>query len=227
VSVDRCWIARPEINQNLENVRKQGLQLKKPYKVEVEVTLTGSVKYAWNSRHAAGGFRQVHDAQNEKLRNWIVREISSSPVLYDLFGGWGNLSIPLVDKMSEIHCVDLSTPVEHPPHVPAHLHFHQAPVLEWLQEAVSRIRPEKEKKAVAILDPPREGLAEHFQEIAQALKALGVQEIIAVGCDPDAWARDVGRWIKQGWKLEKVMVIDLFPQTSHIESVGLLRNSGH
>lgn len=74
----------------------------------------------------------------------------------------------------------------------------------------------------AILDPPREGLAEEFNTIASALPALGVTEAVLVGCDPDAWARDISRFLKKGWQLKAAAVLDLFPQTHHVESIGLL-----
>ena len=46
----------------------------------------------------------------------------------------------------------------------------------------------------AIVDPPREGLGADFAEIARALGVMGVRRLLAVGCDPDAWARDLSRF---------------------------------
>jgi tRNA/tmRNA/rRNA uracil-C5-methylase (TrmA/RlmC/RlmD family) len=74
----------------------------------------------------------------------------------------------------------------------------------------------------AILDPPRLGLGDDFSGIASSLEKLGVKVLVTVGCDPDAWSRDLSRWVKRGWKFERMMVIDLFPQTAHVESVGFL-----
>jgi len=77
--------------------------------------------------------------------------------------------------------------------------------------------------ASAILDPPREGLAEQITPIEKALRALRVTEVVAVGCDPDAWARDLSRWIRRGWRFERAAVLDLFPQTPHVEAMALLK----
>ncbi len=219
VPVSRCDLAREEINQSWEAVRFEGEAYSSPYKVELEVSTQGALMKTWNSKHSAQGFRQVHDEQNEKLRGWIAEQLPPAFQLFDLFGGGGNLSLPLINQMREIHCVDLSVPHQRAPEIPAHFHFHRSSVLPWLmkhQSAGSRL------PAVAILDPPRVGLGEDFSKIAQSLETLGVQALVSVGCDLDAWCRDLSRWVKRGWKFEKMMVIDLFPQTSHVESVSYL-----
>ena len=228
VPIQRCDIARAEINAVLPEVAQEGVLKKSAYKVEVEVLPSGEVRKLWNARHSAGGFRQVHDEQNEKLKAWIHEALPAASVLLDLYGGSGNLSRSFVGKAQEIHCVDLGSPRVRPEGCPEGCpegyHFHRSSVREWLVNEVSRHAQEKRvwQNAVAILDPPREGLAGDFQVIAQAVEKLGVTRFVAVGCDADAWARDVSRWLKRGWKLERVMAMDLFPQTAHIESVGVL-----
>jgi len=224
VPVNRCDIARPEINESWEDTRTQASKLKAPYKVEVEVTSEGKIQRSWNAPHSAGGFRQVHDEQNEKLRNWILEAMTGTDILYDLFGGAGNLCLPLVKKMKEIHCIDLSSPKSPPAGVPNTVHFHPTSVLSWLSKRVRNLSfSSSSGSASAILDPPREGLGESFSEAANSLEQLHVNELVLVGCDPDSWARDLSRWFAKGWRIRRFMVIDLFPQTAHVESVALLR----
>lgn len=222
VPVNRCDIARPEINSAWETLREEGSRLPKPYKVEVAVEETGAIRKVWNSRHGAAGFRQIHDDQNAKLRNWIANTITSDPqrVLFDLFGGSGNLSLGLAARFAEIHCVDFSAPSVRPEGVPSHFHFHRAGVGEWLARTRNRVFPCAGRSA--ILDPPREGLADRFSEIEEAICRMNVDELVAVGCDPDAWARDVSRFIRRSWRLKAVALFDFFPQTPHIESAALL-----
>ena len=225
VPVQRCDIARSEINSVLPEVRREGALKNQPFKVEVEVLPDGKVRRLWNARHSAGGFRQVHDDQNEKLRSWIHQALPSHPeVLLDLYGGSGNLSLSWVGQSREIHCVDLGVPRNRPEGLHESFSFHRSAVLDWLLKEVRRHEKENIhwQDVIAILDPPREGLGSEFTEIAQSMERLGVRKFIAVGCDADAWARDMSRWLKRGWRLERVMAIDLFPQTAHIESVGVL-----
>ncbi len=189
----------------------------------------GEIRRTWNDRHGARGFRQVNDDQNVKMQQWIrkVFEESKDPnrssVLYDLYGGRGNLSLPLVEQMSQIHCVDLSAPVGTPPGTPDHLKFYRSDVAPWLDNHLKRSKkPKGEIQVLAVLDPPREGLAHQFDWIAKNLEKLKVEKVVAVGCDPDSWARDVSRWIKRGWHLERAAAFDFFPQTPHVEAVAFL-----
>jgi len=220
IDVKRCDIARSEINAAWENIRKEGAARSVPYKVEVEVTPTGQIQKTWNSPHGAAGFRQVHDEQNEKLRSWILNSIQPSHTLYDLYGGSGNLSLPLVEKFDEIHCVDTGAKTLPQGAIPRNLHFHKSPVAPWIGKRADQKK--EQGPSSAILDPPREGLARDLPRIAAALESLGVKEIVAVGCDLDSWVKDLKGWTARGWALKRVMAIDLFPQTTHIESVGLL-----
>ncbi len=223
VPVDRCAIARPEINVAWEETKAQGFERDRPYKVEVEVLEDGSIRRTWNSSHAAAGFRQVHDEQNERLKDWVRQSLatqsSGSGVLLDLYGGSGNLSRLLEPHYSEIYRVDAYTRG-----ISAQkIHFERQAVAPWLvkKSAMGLLANS------AILDPPREGLAGDFAKISTALAKMGVKELVAVGCDPDSWARDVGRFVKNGWRLEKAAALDLFPQTIHVESLAYLRRVSH
>jgi tRNA/tmRNA/rRNA uracil-C5-methylase (TrmA/RlmC/RlmD family) len=229
IPADGCVIARPEINESWEGVRAEGTQFSESYKVELEVLPGGKVRKVWNSPHSAEGFRQVHDGQNENLKKWVVSALPHNNVVYDLYGGSGNLSIPLAAQSAEIHCVDLGTPVVRPSNVPQNLQFHRSSVDRWLTHRVASQRFGKSHSpgtVSAIIDPPRAGLKAHLPVIASAVESLGVKRIVVVGCDPDSWARDLSQWVKRGWKLKKVMLIDLFPQTYHIEAVALIVSEG-
>jgi 23S rRNA (uracil1939-C5)-methyltransferase len=218
VALDRCDIARPEINAAWEATRAESQELSRPFKVELEVSEAGELSKSWNQGHAAQGFRQVHDDQNEKLRAWVRSAITPGQPLLDLFGGSGNLSRQFAQSSPEIHCVDLSVPRAMPVDLPSHFHFHRSPTADWLK----RWKGGTSGNWSAIIDPPRIGLGRDFHPIAEALEKAGVKELVAVGCDPDAWARDVSRFIKRGWKLDRVAALDLFPQTPHIESLARL-----
>ena len=220
VPIDECSVARPEINRALPEVREEGRSATRPYKVEIEVLSDGSIRKNWNSRHAAGGFRQIHDQQNEKLRNWVTTALAPGGRVLDLFGGAGNLGAPVSMQAESVDCVDLSAPEGTLLRDYPRLHFHRSPVLKWVLR-----RRSGENYTTAILDPPREGLGEDFPDIASSLEQMGVRELIAVGCDPDSWARDVSRWVRRGWRVGRLGVLDLFPQTSHVESLAQLVRS--
>lgn len=70
-----------------------------------------------------------------------------------------------------------------------------------------------------IVDPPRAGLS---KEIIRKLSAVNSQRVIYVSCNPSTFARDIKEFEKYDIFLQKVVPIDMFPQTHHIECVGLL-----
>ncbi len=74
------------------------------------------------------------------------------------------------------------------------------------------------KPDVVIMDPPRAGVS---QNIIDMLRNYKPKKIIFVSCDTATFARDVGK-LKDIYSLEKLSIIDMFPQTHHVETVGLL-----
>lgn len=72
---------------------------------------------------------------------------------------------------------------------------------------------------VLIVDPPRKGLTANF---IQAVADTKVRRIVYISCNPATFARDAKLFIELNYQLETVQPVDLFPQTHHIECVGLL-----
>ena len=72
------------------------------------------------------------------------------------------------------------------------------------------------RRATAIVDPPRDGLA---PEVAQALAASGVRRIFYVACDPATLARDLAVFLRGGYHLRRAKLFDMFPRTAHFESL--------
>jgi 23S rRNA (uracil1939-C5)-methyltransferase len=218
VSIDRCEIAREEINAFLPDVRNEGFKRTREYKAEIEVFPTGAVTVAWNAPHSSQGFRQVHDEQNRKLQGWVSHSLSSGNVLLDLYGGSGNLSLGIRDKYAEIHCVDVGTP-DLPEEIP-NFHFHKLPVYHWLKENFSHL---KNFSAIdVILDPPREGLGSDLGAISDMLRDLNVRKILYIGCETDSWARGIHRLNRAGFYFTSFGALDFFPQTHHVESLAIL-----
>lgn len=216
VPIEKCRIARPELNAKFQETKEAGKTRAREYKVELEVHEDGRVTEAWNEGHSARGFRQVHDEQNVKLRDWVSRRLEGSGSLLDLYGGQGNLSLGLAARFAEIHCVDLGPKprVETPPN----FHFHRSAVASWLRSQRVFAAP-----VSVVLDPPREGLGTELAPIIETLKILEACEILSIGCEPDSWARTVSRLVRHGWRLERVGALDFFPQTHHVESLAVLK----
>ncbi len=70
--------------------------------------------------------------------------------------------------------------------------------------------------ALVTVNPPRKGCEE---EVLQTLSELRPKQIIYVSCDPDSLCRDLKILINNGYKIKQLQPVDMFPQTSHIETV--------
>lgn len=76
-----------------------------------------------------------------------------------------------------------------------------------------------EKPDLIVLDPPRDGV--HPKALPRII-AYGVGRMLYISCKPTSLARDLGVLIPSGYRVEKVRLVDMFPQTVHVETVCLL-----
>jgi len=68
---------------------------------------------------------------------------------------------------------------------------------------------------LCLADPPRTGA----QGLARQVSALGVKRVVYVACDPASLARDAAGLVEAGYKPLALQVVDMFPQTHHVEAV--------
>jgi 23S rRNA (uracil1939-C5)-methyltransferase len=82
--------------------------------------------------------------------------------------------------------------------------------------------PEAElwRQAVCLVDPPRTGLG---KDGLKALLELQPRQVVYMSCDPATLARDAARLDEAGYRAEKIKVLDMFPQTAHIETLVLFQ----
>ena len=77
----------------------------------------------------------------------------------------------------------------------------------------------EEKPEYIILDPPRDGI---HPKALQKIIAYGVEKMVYISCKPTSLARDLESLTAGGYKVEKVVCVDMFPQTANVETVVLL-----
>ena len=196
VPIERCDIARPEINAALKRLRAEGARKRdRPYKVEIEAMPDGSARESWNAGHAALGFRQIHDEQNDEDAAWLAGALTPGRVALRSVRRLGKfLAARSRERMPEIHCVDVGA------RVAARRCAGESAFSPRGRRALAASPASAVNKSTglaAILDPPREGLGRGFLEIESGLRRLGVNELAAIGCDPNAWAQDVARFLRK------------------------------
>jgi 23S rRNA (uracil1939-C5)-methyltransferase len=139
-------------------------------------------------------------------------------VALDLYAGVGLFTRALAEKFARVVAVesfsvaaaDLGANVADLEGVEAHT-----------SAVASYLRRSAEKCDVAVLDPPRTGL-EH--EVTEALTELAPARLVYLSCDPATLARDLAR-LTPTYRLAALELIDLFPQTFHIETLARLERA--
>lgn len=169
-----------------------------------------------------GGFCQVNRRQNEVcmkiLLDWA--EAAATDTLLDLFCGMGNFSIPFAMQVSGVTGLDVDggsirSAIRNARMANlANCSFAKKSALEGIQ----KLRKEGKKFDLLLLDPPRAGC----QEVIPYIPDLGIRKILMISCDPATLTRDLSLLQKSGYTIERLQLIDMFPQTHHIETVTLL-----
>ena len=87
------------------------------------------------------------------------------------------------------------------------------------KDAIKELQERSITPKVVILDPPRKGCNE---ELLKTVAEISPERIVYVSCDPATLARDAKRLVDLGYETKKVTPVDMFPRTSHVETVCLL-----
>ena len=85
--------------------------------------------------------------------------------------------------------------------------------------AASRFAAEGVRPDVVLVDPPRKGLDE---KVIQAIGRMAPERVVMVSCNPATAARDASFLQREGYAVQKIVPIDMFPRTAHVETVVLL-----
>lgn len=146
---------------------------------------------------------------------------SEKPIIFDLFSGTGTIGQIVSEKAKHVYGIELIEEAVRKANENAKLNnvknteFIAGDVFEKLDELEERnIKPD-----IIILDPPRPGVGE---KTVTKLMKYNVSNIIYVSCNPKTLVQDLITFQNNGYKLLKVCPVDMFPQTPHVEVVGLL-----
>jgi 23S rRNA (uracil1939-C5)-methyltransferase len=234
VGIDGCPLCHEKLNAAFRRLRKL------TYKGAVELVINpdGDDVLAWSqrphrklkatfehfgtpsnkSRRAAfmfdgapivnGTFSQSSLPLNRLLRGVVAEMAASAESVLDLYCGNGNLSLGLT-AANKIQGIDHNRPAVKAAAAQGKGHYGGGST-----EAFAAALRSAHWNAV-ILDPPRTGA----KELAKNLGEVSADAIIYVSCDPATLARDVKSLAAAGWRVDRTVVIDMFPNTAHVETV--------
>jgi len=168
---------------------------------------------------SANSFFQTNTSMAERLYQSVkdFASLTGKETIFDLYSGIGTISIFLASQAARIIGVDISNAAIADAKRNCQLNgidnceFVCGDVKMFLSQF--RIQPD-----VVIADPPRVGMQ---RGVIDRILRLLPKRIIYISCNPSTLARDVAL-LKEGYTLEEVQLIDLFPNTYHIESVSRL-----
>jgi 23S rRNA (uracil1939-C5)-methyltransferase len=163
-------------------------------------------------RVTGGSFFQVNRHLVDELVT-IVTAGRSGELALDLYAGVGLFATALAASFRHIIAVESSqsSASDLKYNVPPNVKAVRATVDEFIAAKAAKLRPD-----LVIVDPPRAGLGER---VARSLVKLGAPRLTYVSCDPATLASDLVHLAAGGYHVEQVQLVDLFPQTYHIESV--------
>ena len=179
-------------------------------------------------RFGPSDFIQVNAELNRALVGRVIEllELDAHAQVLDLFCGLGNFTLPLARRAAQVVGVEgdpelvarardntALNEIGNAEFFSANLAGPDFGVASWAQRRYTH----------ALLDPPRVGA----REVLPLLGASGLQRLVYVSCHPGSLARDLGLLVHEhGFELLAAGVADMFPQTSHVESVAVLAPKG-
>ncbi len=217
VAVKSCPITREEIL----NEWPTKVDEKWGEKFEIGLDSAGNV-YRSPLAESSPEFSQVNELQNENLKDIVIAMARrfDATAFFDLYCGSGNFAFAIAkaNPLATVVGVDSNAALIEK----AKILSKQKKIMnvEFLKMKDSEIHEMLNfSNAVVILDPPRSGCSPELLDKMANEKPAG---IIYVSCHPQTAERDI-QILSKNYRLEALVPLDMFPQTDHIEMVGLLR----
>ena len=167
-------------------------------------------------------FTQVNFELNKKMISLAIDllDLNEKDNVIDLFCGLGNFTLPISRYVNEVVGIEGDRGLVERAKANAEVNditnasFYKADLFEDVS-GFEWFRGRNYNKA--LIDPARTGAI----EIVELLPKLKVERVVYVSCNPATLARDTARLIDLGFSLESAGVMDMFPQTAHVESIAL------
>ena len=253
VGIDQCPISSPKLNEcigklaamvksprwpnflrtlelftNEESVQLNVVETERPVAKrffewcadEIQTLVMGPLNYA-GFQVSKGSFFQVNRFLIDRLVEEVVGRESGGTAL-DLYAGVGLLTLPLARRFQRVIAVESGSGAVRDLEANAgRSDLNEAQMIEAATSTVDQfLLAFDEPCDLVVADPPRSGLG---KLAVKRLIALAPQRIVMVACDPATMARDLVPLLGAGYAIERLVMIDLFPHTYHIETVAKLK----
>ena len=255
IEVDTCYIAKKEIGEFFSTLKKEAIdKLTDKYKVANLVVKTddeGKVfwggigrrslemkeeNYFWTTvcgnkiYYSLDTFFQANLSILPRLFDELFKlyDWDKESIFYDLYGGVGLFGICMSKYVKKVVLIEESTTSLRMAHYNkqannlSNFFVVEGRVEDRLGEIIDKNTLEGVQ--AAIIDPPRRGLSKESREI---LVDMNLNALFYLSCNPETLVRDLFDFVSKGWSINKVIPLDFFPKTKHVEVLVFLDRMGN
>jgi len=205
-------------DMNVDNLVNECLEIYingvKKYSLEEGYLYIDNLKYRVSDK----SFFQINTGNIKRLYDEIVRygNFTGSERVIDLYCGVGSISLYVSRYVKSVLGIEIVKEAINDANY--NKKINNIDNASFICSDVSKIIDKNIDGDILIVDPPRAGLDKHTREI---INNANIKKIIYVSCDPMTLVRDIQELDK--YKLVEVSVVDMFPQTEHVECVSVLQ----
>ena len=169
-------------------------------------------------------FYQVNPIQTELLYNLALdyANLTGNETVFDLYSGIGTISIFASSKAKKVYGVEVVKPAVEDAKLNAELN--EVRNTEFIVGEAEKVIPtmykEGVKADVVFIDPPRKGCG---IELLETIKEMKPKKVVYISCNVATLARDLKYLEDNGFEIQEVQPVDMFPQTKHVETIALLK----
>lgn len=218
------WLEKyvPGLVSVVQNINKKPTNVVMGSKTRVlygRPTITDSLG-ALSFNISAQSFFQVNSEQAEKLYNKALEyaALNGNETVVDVYCGTGTISLYLAKHAAQVYGIEIVPPaIEDAKKNAADNNCHNAEfILGDAAEKLPELLAQGIQPDVVIVDPPRAGCE---QKVLQAIADVKPKRIVYVSCNPASLARDLAYLAERDYKALAAQPVDMFPMTSHVETV--------
>lgn len=234
--IDHCPIASPALNNVIPKLNAQVTATVELFTNETEVQVnvldrvprsaltalqavgvSGPIEYA-GFQVSRNSFFQVNRFLIDRLLE-VALSGSQGDLALDLYAGVGLFAVGLAERFKQVIAVESSrsafSDLEH------NLQTRGLPITAENNTTEEYLATYEAHPDLILADPPRSGLGKH---VVVELLRIRAPRLTIISCDPATLARDLQGLLAEAYRIEKITLVDLFPQTFHIEAVVDLRS---
>lgn len=161
--------------------------------------------------------------QTEILYNIAIdyAKLTGEETVFDLYSGIGTISIFASEKAKKVYGVEIVEPAVQDAKINAEMN--EVKNTEFIVGKAEKIIPQMYQKGIkadiVFVDPPRKGCDKILLE---TIKEMKPKKLIYISCNPATLGRDLKYLTENEFQIKNIQPVDMFPQTSHVETCVLL-----